>query len=145
MLINILFLTGREEEILLIHDSFVTHEEKEIFLCRGNKFDRRWFAEYDLPKDKLENYRSIRKASLEPQLCNTDKSSQFACEMKCRTRGLALLCTNCGIIIAYKELFGSESCTQIALMYLEVRSHYMSKLFVSICYYKHDLLRNFFY
>jgi hypothetical protein len=35
-----------------------------------------------------------------------------------------LACTCCGIIVNYKEFYGAESCTQVALFYLETIDNY---------------------
>ena len=52
-------------------------------------------------------------------LCNTDKASQLSCPLKVKSRGIVLACDPCGIIAGYKEMYGAESCTQVALFYLE--------------------------
>ena len=48
--------------------------------------------------------------------------------MKCKTRGIQIACNNCGIVVAHRELFGSESLTQVALMYLDMADNYIGKL-----------------
>ena len=52
--------------------------------------------------------------------CNTDKSKNFSWDMKCKTRGIQLACANCDIIYRFRELFGAESCTQVAQMYIDL-------------------------
>ncbi len=56
--------------------------------------------------------------------CNTDKSKIFSCEMKCKTRGIQLACSDTGIIIGFRELYGAESCTQVAQMYFDLCESY---------------------
>ena len=58
---------------------------------------------------------------------NTDKTNVYACDMKVKTRGIQLALTNCGIIVAYRELYGSESTTQVALVYLDLCDNFLSK------------------
>lgn len=117
--INIGRLT-RREVVTEIYDSFVTVSEQELFFCKGNTFNYRWLTEHDLQKNLLQQFRDIKKASLGDQHCNTDKSIQYTCEIKVRTRGIETLCSNCGTILAFKEIYGSESLTQGALLYLEL-------------------------
>ena len=50
--------------------------------------------------------------------CNTDKSNIFACAMKCKTRGIHLACENQGKILAYRELYDSESFTQVVFRFM---------------------------
>jgi hypothetical protein len=57
------------------------------------------------------------------KISNVDKTDAFTCELKCRTRGLIIACNCCGIISGFKELFGAESLTQVALMLLEMKSY----------------------
>ena len=39
------------------------------------------------------------------ETCNTLKSTTTYCEIKCKTRGILLVTSNCGIIISYREMF----------------------------------------
>ena len=55
--------------------------------------------------------------------CNTDKTISFSCLLKCKTRGVELACTPCGLIIGIRELFGSESLTQVAQVYMDMSDH----------------------
>jgi hypothetical protein len=55
-------------------------------------------------------------------LCNTNKEERFPCANKTKTRGILLATYNCGIIVSYRELFGSESITQVVLFYLDLIS-----------------------
>jgi hypothetical protein len=57
--------------------------------------------------------------------CNTDKAKVFSCEHKCKTHGILLAVFNCGIVIGYRELFGKESTTQVALLYLDIYDYYI--------------------
>ena len=107
--------------MVLIYDSHINHKDVELFLCLTNRSDSKWFKADYIGKDVLEIYKS--KAMSENQLiktCNTDKSKIFACNMKCKTRGILLGCSPCGIILGFRELYGSESCSQVAQMYLDL-------------------------
>ncbi|CAF1092729.1 unnamed protein product [Brachionus calyciflorus] len=57
--------------------------------------------------------------------CNTEKSKGI-CDFKSRTKGVVLSVYNCGIVTGYRELFGSESCSQILMFYLDM-GHYLKK------------------
>jgi len=58
--------------------------------------------------------------------CNTDKTKDFGCPLKCHTRGIQICATNCGIIIGYREIFLAESKTQVAVMLLDIYDNYQS-------------------
>jgi hypothetical protein len=52
------------------------------------------------------------------------KAKVFSCEHRCKTHGILLGVFNFGIIIGYRELFGKESATQVALLYLDIYDFY---------------------
>lgn len=60
--------------------------------------------------------------------CNTDKTKDYTCNLKCRTRKLEIAATNCGIVVGYREIILAESKTQVALMYLDVCENYKRKV-----------------
>jgi hypothetical protein len=70
-----------------------------------------------------EEFKKINKSI--DTTCNTDKSLDYTCELKCRTRGIQIAATNCGIIIAFREMWLSESRTQVALMYMDIVDNYI--------------------
>lgn len=116
------------DKIVLLYDSYVNHKDQELFLCKTKVTDLKWFRKEVVPHDLLANYNQKKiKESTISTTCNTDKSSIFSCEMKCKTRGIQLACGNCGIILGYRELFGAESCTQVAQMYLDLCVAYKGK------------------
>jgi transcription elongation factor Elf1 len=80
------------------------------------------FAKEDLPKEMLAEY--LIQSRTSPNACNTDKTNVFYCDMKCKTRGIQIACNNCGIVFAVRELFGSKSLTEVALMYLDLVDNY---------------------
>ncbi len=65
----------------------------------------------------LVNYVSSAK-------CSTDKTKVYSCELKARTCGVEIICSNCGIILGYRELYGSESCTQVGAMLVDFRENF---------------------
>ncbi len=54
--------------------------------------------------------------------CNTNKDQSIPYLNKTKTRGLLIAAFNCGFIIGYRELYGSESLSQVALFYLDIVS-----------------------
>jgi hypothetical protein len=50
--------------------------------------------------------------------CNTWKAAT-PCEIKCRTRGVVLIVSNCGVVISWREIYGAESLAQVALLFLD--------------------------
>jgi hypothetical protein len=122
-------LTGRHDNIIEVFDSFITLDGVEICLCKTEKHDQKWFLATDLNKDLYAEYKNTRVPII-PGNCRTDKSNIYACDLKCKTRGIQIACNNCGVVVAYRELFGSESLTQVALMYLDLVDNYTSKYII---------------
>ena len=54
--------------------------------------------------------------------CNTEKS-KGKCDQKSKTKGVALSVFNCGIVTGYRELYESESCSQIIMFYLDMGNY----------------------
>jgi hypothetical protein len=77
----------------------------------------KWLSRYDLTSQQYNEFISNRKKSEEDEFisCNTDKVACTACDSKCKTRGVILIITNCGVILSYREIFGSESLTQVTM------------------------------
>jgi hypothetical protein len=103
---------------------------REIFLCKTTKSDLKWYLATSIPPNVLQIFKDRNNSNEIKMSYNTDKSKFLSCDLKCRTRGLQLACMNCGIILVYKELYGSESCTQVALMYLQICANFSGKLFL---------------
>ncbi len=61
------------------------------------------------------------KADLDSLECNTIKEKQYA-KRKHRTAGICLAAYNCGIIISFSELFGSESLSQVYCFLIKLYS-----------------------
>ena len=55
----------------------MTHKELELFFCSGNNFKLRWFIAKDVPIELLDEFREEKRDKPGPQLCNTDKSTQY--------------------------------------------------------------------
>ena len=83
----------------------------------------KWLIKSDLPLFLVSDY-LLQKNPIDS--CNTDKTKDYSCQLKCRTRGLELAATNCGIVVGYREIFLAESKTQVALMYLDICDNYQS-------------------
>ena len=104
-------------------------DDEELYLCKSINYDLKWFRKQDVNVELLEKFHNSKKDVDGASRCNTDKTSCFACNMKCRTRGIQLALNNCGVIVGYRVLYGSESTTQVALMYLDVCDNYQSNIF----------------
>jgi hypothetical protein len=121
-----------------IYDSFVDIEEKEIFLCRVAGFNELiWIQKSDIPKTTLvqytkkaivvDEYRDKEESIKEKnKFCNVDKTDSYTCDIKCRTRGIIIACTNCGVIIGSRELYGAESLSQVCQFFLDIKDKYAS-------------------
>jgi hypothetical protein len=75
----------------------------------------------------FEEFCNKDKSSVALKTCNTDNAKVFSCDHRCKTHGILLAVFNCGIIIGYRELFGKESATQVALLYLDICDFYTGK------------------
>ena len=62
--------------------------------------------------------------------CNNDKTRFYTFFMKCKTIGVLIASTNCGIILGFRELFGSESPTQVANFYMDLIDHYQGNFYL---------------
>ena len=120
-------ILDEDEEIIAIHDSFLTSYDIELFYCKGNLFKGRWFQAETIPPNVLNKFRESHNQSKSSSTCNTDKTSVYSCIFKLKTCGVLLACSNCGIILNFKEFYGAESCSQVALFYLETTQNFTSK------------------
>ena len=77
----------------------------------------------------METYRASKNRGRSITKCNTDKTAQYSCDMKVKTCGLLLACTPCNIILNVKEFYGAESCSQVALFYLETRKNFIGNIY----------------
>ena len=118
----------KTDKILAIYDSHITYEESELFLCLNEMGQHCWFKSDDLPPDM---YLEFIKSKSQPDYgisCNRDKSKFFSCDMKTKTRGIQIGCTNCGICVCWRELYGSESLTQVGLLHLDTCDNFNRKM-----------------
>lgn len=78
----------------------------------------------------INEFCSLRKRTIYNELdtCNTEKSKLTSCDIKCKTRGILIMATNCGIVVSFREMYGAESLTQVALFYLDTLDHWQGKL-----------------
>ncbi len=121
----------RNEEVLTIYDSFVSQLGEELFLCDTNFTKNKWIERNSIrPIKQLLDFIDMRTEKQE-LTCNTDKSLAYTCELKVRTRGIQICASNCGIIIAFREMFLSESKHQVAIMYIDIADHFIG----IFCYY----------
>ena len=96
-------------------------EDTELFLCRIVNGELRWFSKADVPTKLMEEYKA-RKTELTgaSNFCQIDKTNMYSCLFKCKTRGLILAAYPCGILIGCRDMYGAESLSQIAHMYLDI-------------------------
>ena len=111
-----------DEIVLKIYDSFIDAEDNELFLCSTNLVQYKWLKQNQINTETFINFAAQINSPRET--CNTLKSTTTYCEIKCKTRGILLVTSNCGIIISYREMFGSESLQKVALLYLDTLDHF---------------------
>jgi hypothetical protein len=99
-------------------------------LCDTNKSKAKWL--------KIDQCKPIEKAIAFKELrntytatCNTDKTLAYSCDLKSRTRGIQIAATNCGFIIGFREMFGSESIIQVADMYMDIADNFKGIISIS--------------
>ena len=123
--INTVLLTHGidKNNICKIHDIFSTTQDSVeyrdndiLFLVQLKNTQLAWVKKSSLDKTMLD---SFVKQTCEPT-CNTNKDNNFLCLNKTKTRGILLATYNCGFIVGYKELFGSESLLQVTSFYLDL-------------------------
>ena len=111
----------KKSEVKNVFDCFYDQSGKLIYLVQTQNDTLVWVDERSIYKEQLNNFISKKNKSDENQelSCNTDKS-KGVCDFKSRTKGTVLSVYNCGIVTGYREIFGSESCSQILLFYLDI-------------------------
>ena len=115
------------EKIERIYDSFVGSDEREIFFVKTGDGDKKWLTKADIAKTLLNRFLKYKQKKGDPvndyeskDVCHIDKEDEYCCELKCKTRGVLISCTNCGIIVGYKEMYGAESLKQMEAFMLEI-------------------------
>ena len=111
-----------KDRISYICDSYVTIDEQEILLCRCKDETLAWVSRLDVPTDVFDAFSSNKTIDghEENVHCNNDKIKVFTCLLKCKTIGILIAASPCGIILGIRELYGSESPNQTAFFYLEL-------------------------
>ena len=66
----------------------------------------------------LDAYMQKVKSHKAVSACYTHKINTTICDVKIKTRGILLIVSNCGVIVSYREMYGSQSITQVANLYL---------------------------
>jgi hypothetical protein len=89
----------------------------ELFYTETSK-SVKWLSKNFIPSSIYREYIESQTTNC-AQSCNTLKLTVTSCDIKCKTRGILLSATNCGIAMSFRELYGSESCTQVALMFMD--------------------------
>ncbi len=118
----VVFSLAKGEHVTEICDSYLTYADEEMLYCKTNLVRLKWLLKKNVSQDM---YNTFAKKNVDSfTSCNTDKTKVFSCENKCKTRGVVVAAFNCGIVLSFREIFGSESLTQIGLMYLDTISAY---------------------
>ena len=94
--------------------------DEELFYCETTNKEQKWCSAADVHIDIKTEFLAKTHVNPFPSGCNTDKTVSHTCDVKVKTRGILLALSNCGIIVGYRELYGSESITQVANMYLDM-------------------------
>lgn len=82
--------------------------------------EQKWYRAVDVPIELVQNHINSVRGIEKDASCNTDKTILHACDVKVKTRGILLVLNSCGVIAGYRELYGSESLTQVANLYLDI-------------------------
>ena len=80
-------LLGKNENVLLIYDSYQDNKDRELFLCKTSESKLKWIKKKYVPKGVYNEYMD-KIVDKEPSTCNTDKEHVYSCPIKCKTRGV---------------------------------------------------------
>ena len=128
------YLKARSVTIEKIYDSFIDVYDSELLLCKVSSKDPSkngltWFKLDDAPAKLLSEFKSGIDTKDAETTCSTDKTKVNTCDYKTRTCGLQIFCSNCGVILGFRELYGSESCTQVSMMLLDLHENFTGDFF----------------
>ena len=104
-----------------MYDSYITLDDEELFLCKTNLINLKWVSRDKISTDQYNTFTNKDPDNLD---CNTDKEAVYSCTIKCKTRGIILAASNCGIILSFREIYGSESLSQVGLFYLDLLDNF---------------------
>ena len=124
--------------IIKVHDSFCIDEndesEKVLYLIEldskiSSNFEKFcWVTENLISSELMQKFEAdlIKRHNLEfydEIKCNTNKHFKTPYVKKSKTKGLLISSYNCSIINGYREIFGSESISQVVIYYLDLISN----------------------
>ena len=125
---NIRLKIGRiKEDEIVIHDSFSDQEDRLLFLVSyiSDKLNFFWLSEKQLQASRNRDFSKAIFEQKNKQLNNNHTDKLFSsCENKARTKGILISSTNCGIVTGFKEIFGSESLSQVSAFCCELVNYY---------------------
>jgi len=113
----------KNESITQVHDSYINSDDLELILVQTNLNPSKWVTADHITKIQ---YEKLRNRNITDQDCNTDKGNVYSCSVKCKTRGVLLAATNCGIVVGFREIYGGEGLRQVGLFYLDVLDNFQS-------------------
>lgn len=92
--------------VITVHDYFIDEEDRTLyFVTKSGEFSKPFW----LTQKQVPNHDHNEKEANER--IHYDKSCALQCDKKCRTVGLLLVTFQCGVILTFRELYGSESLT----------------------------------
>jgi hypothetical protein len=116
---TVLIILDDDEIVDKINDSYLTFYNEVLIFCCTNKKQNKWLKIKDVPITMYNNFLNTQtKKTVEISSCNTDKT-KLTIYNKCKTRGIVLVVYNCGIVLSFRELYGSESLSQVGLFLLD--------------------------
>lgn len=113
-----------KSENLIIYDAFIDRQDTLLLLVNYSDAINEvyfWVTSKQIMATKINSYveqlKTFQKKDNEIT-CSSSKMYTLPCVKKTRTVGMFLSCYNCGIISGYREIFGSESTTQVVAFLL---------------------------
>ena len=103
----------------------MTSNDEEFLLVTTNMCDSKWINRKQATKEQYSGF--LNKINTTTTTCNTLKGESNHCVFKCKTRGIILTMSNCGIALSFRELFGSESLTQVTMLYLDTLDYFIGE------------------
>ena len=113
--------------MIKIWDFYINEKDEILYLCEFDGDKAHWIIEDEIKIGYIKEFYEFKKAVEEKNkdeytdvTCKTLRKKPFGCEIKCKTRGLLISAYNCGIINGFREIFVSESISQVLLFFLDI-------------------------
>ncbi len=119
-------------------------DDEELYYCETTSNEQKWFLAQDVPESIRDEYMNKVRSPVNECVCNTHKINTTSCDVKVKTREILSILSNCGVIVGYREIYGSESITQVANLYLNIADLFQSKILQPLAFKYFNVLNFIF-